>query len=115
MKYILYLIAAALGVVGLIFIVGAQGVILRLVIGIILIAGAGGLIYLSNAQPQIIQQQSTVVHQVDLTGNVNLEQMSCKSCGAPLSKKSVSMQAGAVFINCEHCGATYQIEEEAKW
>ena len=115
MKYVFYLIAAALGVVGLIFIVGAQGIIARFIIGIILLAGAGGMIYLSRAQPQIIQNQSTVVHQVDITGDVSLQQMMCKSCGAPLSKKSVSMEAGAVFINCEHCGATYQIEEEAKW
>jgi hypothetical protein len=25
------------------------------------------------------------------------------------------VRAGAIFVECEHCGATYQFEEEPKW
>ncbi len=74
--------------------------------------GAAALIiYLTRTKPT----QVTMVQKIDLSGDVNLEELKCKSCGASLSKKSVSVQAGAVFVNCEYCGSAYQIEEEPKW
>ncbi|MCZ7670364.1 MAG: hypothetical protein M5U34_26000 [Chloroflexi bacterium] len=33
----------------------------------------------------------------------------------PLSEKSISVEAGAIFVNCEYCGASYQFEEKPKW
>jgi len=115
MKNIIYLIAVLLGFFGFMFLVGSQGQISRIVFGIILLAAMAVLFYLTRMQPQVIQQQSTVVQKIDLSGDVNLEQINCQSCGAPLSKDSIEVKAGAIFVNCEHCGATYQIEEEAKW
>ena len=115
MKTVTYIIAGFLGFFGFMFLAGSQGQVLRIVVGIILLVAMGVLIYLTRMQPQIIQQQSTVVQKIDLSGDVNLEQITCNSCGAPLSQKSVEVKAGAVFVNCEHCGATYQFEEEAKW
>ncbi|GAG08140.1 unnamed protein product, partial [marine sediment metagenome] len=32
-----------------------------------------------------------------------------------LDSKSVSVQAGAVFVNCPYCESSYQIEEAPKW
>jgi hypothetical protein len=110
-KIVFYILAAVLGLLGLIFIAGAQGQWLRIVVGIVLLGGAGGLVYLSQIQPQ----QTTIRQQIDLSGDVNLEAIRCKSCGAALSKKSISVNAGAVFVNCEYCGAAYQLEEEVKW
>ncbi len=115
MKTISYLIAAALGFFGLIFIVGNQGSTARFVVGIVLLLAAGVMIYLARMQPQVTQTEVTVKQEIDLTGDVKLEQMTCNNCGAALSKNSIEVKAGAIFINCEHCGTSYQIEEAPKW
>lgn len=111
MKIIFYILAGILGFLGLIFVAGAQGQALRIVVGVVLFAAAGGMIYLSRMQPQ----QTKVIQQIDLSSGVNVQAMKCRSCGATLSEKSISVQAGAVFVNCEYCGAAYQLEEEIKW
>jgi len=41
--------------------------------------------------------------------------LKCQSCGAELSKDSVSLVKGAIMINCPYCGSTYQLTEEPKW
>ncbi len=111
MKIVFYILAGILGFLGLIFVAGAQGQALRIVVGVVLFAAAGGMIYLSRMQPQ----QTKVIQQIDLSGGVNVQALKCRSCGATLSEKSISVQAGAVFVNCEYCGAAYQLEEEIKW
>jgi hypothetical protein len=111
MKAIIYVLAAALALLGLVFIVGAQGQVLRIVVGIVLLVAAAGLVWLQRVRPTT----TTVVHKVDLSGDVRPEQLDCKSCGAHLSSRSVQVRAGAVFVECEFCGAAYQIEEQPKW
>jgi transcription elongation factor Elf1 len=80
---------------------------------VVLLIAAGAVVYLFRAKPQVTQ--STVVQQIDLSGDVNLETMKCKVCGAPLAKDSLEVKAGAIFITCNHCGSSYQFEEEPKW
>jgi hypothetical protein len=114
-KFIVYVLSAILGALGVIFVIGAgQGnAVVRIVIGILCLGAAAVMVMLSRLQPV----QTTHVHQtkLDLSGDVALEQLTCKQCGASLSDKSVSVVAGAVFVNCEHCGTQYQIEEAPKW
>lgn len=111
MRVLIYALAVLLAGLGLIFVVGAQGQVMRVAVGIILVLGAAGLIALIRLRPQ----QTTVVHQVDLSGDVNLQELSCKSCGGRLGRESVTVKAGAVFVHCPYCGADYQLEEEPKW
>ncbi len=113
MKTVSYIIAAVLGLFGFIFIAGAQGQIMRIVVGVVLIVAAGALIYLSRMRPQ--QTQITNVQKIDLTGDVHLEQMKCQSCGGALSKENLLVKAGAIFVTCPYCNASYQIEEAPKW
>jgi hypothetical protein len=113
MRIVLYLLTPALGFLGLMFVVGAQGQVGRIVVGVVLWLAAGALVYFARTRPATTS--TTVVQKIDLSGNVNLEQLKCKSCGGTLSSKSVSVRAGAVFVNCEYCGATYQLEEEPRW
>jgi hypothetical protein len=118
MKFILakYSLAALLGIFGFIFIVGAQGSIGRIAggnVGIILFVAGGALVYVSRVQPE--PSQTTIVQKIDLSGEMNLQEIRCRSCDAPLSKESIKIEGGAIFVNCEYCGATYQMEEEAKW
>ncbi len=113
MKTVVYIIAAALLFLGLIFIVGMQGELVRLVIGVVLWGAAGALIYMMRMRPT--QTQVTHVQKIDLTGDVHLEQMKCQSCGGALSKENLLVKAGAIFVDCPYCGASYQIEEAPKW
>ena len=113
MKIVTYLLAAILAALGFIFLIGAQGSPVQPLIGVVLLVAAGAVVYLFRAKPQVTQ--NTVVQQIDLSGDVNLETMKCKVCGAPLAKDSLEVKAGAIFVACAHCGASYQIEEEPKW
>jgi hypothetical protein len=111
MKLVAYPLAVLLGLLGLVFVAGAQGQALRVVVGVVLWAGAAALIGLARKAPQT----TNLVQKIDLSGDVRLESMTCRSCGGTLSKKSITVDAGAVFVTCEYCQATYQIEEEPKW
>jgi hypothetical protein len=108
---IVYVLTAILGLLGLVFIIGSQGLVLRIIVGIILLIAGGALIVLTRIKPKQIQ----LTQKIDLSGDVNLETLKCNSCGAQLDKNSVTVKAGAVFVNCGYCGATYQIEEAPKW
>lgn len=114
MKLIGYLLAAIIGFFGLMFVAGAQGQALRIVVGAVLLVAAGALIYLLRLRPQRVAQ-ADLVQKIDLSGDVHLEQMECQSCGGNLSEDNISIKAGAVFVNCPYCGAAYQLEEEPKW
>lgn len=113
MRLFSYLLAALLAILGFIFLTGSQGQLVRLVIGVVLLIAAGAVVYLFRSKPQVTQ--NTVVQKIDLSGDVNLETMKCKVCGAPLAKDSLEVKAGAIFVTCAHCGSTYQFEEEPKW
>lgn len=108
-----YFIATALGMLGLIFIAGSQGQIMRIVVGVILFIAAGVMVYLARVQPK--PSQTTLVQKIDLSGDVSLQKLKCQSCGGTLTAKSITVNAGAVFINCEYCNAAYQLEEAPKW
>lgn len=115
MKFVVYVLSTLLGVLGLVFIVGAGegNAIVRIVIGILCLGAAIVMVFLAKMKPS----ETTHIQQMELnlSGDVSLEQLSCKQCGASLSEKSVNVAAGTVFVNCEHCGTQYQIEEAPKW
>ncbi|MCA9122397.1 MAG: hypothetical protein H6822_17760 [Planctomycetaceae bacterium] len=113
MKIAIYFLAVALGLLGLLFLVAAgQGNALpRIAIGLVCLLAAGAIVALSRLQPA----QHTHISKVDLSGDVALEQLTCQQCGGSLGKDSVTLQAGAVFVNCEYCGAQYQLEEAPRW
>jgi len=112
-KFLPYFLAALLGALGFIFLAGAQGQTGRFIVGVILFLAAGGLVYLARVRPQTVER--TTVQRIDLSGDVNLEEFRCRSCNAPLSKDEIEVKAGAIMVQCDHCGATYQVEEAPKW
>ncbi|MCP4231200.1 MAG: hypothetical protein GY771_13765, partial [bacterium] len=48
------------------------------------------------------ESQTTIVQQIDIPGDLSLEKMKCQSCGATLSKDSITTRAGAVVIDCPY-------------
>ena len=113
MQFVVYLVAVILAFFGGLFVVGMQGQWIRLVIGLILLIASGVMVYLTRVQPK--KEEITHIQKIDLSGDVQLEQMKCKSCGGTLSRDNIVVRAGAIFIECPYCGATYQIEEAPKW
>lgn len=113
MEIVTYLIAAILAFFGFMFVVGSQGQFIRIVVGLILFVAAGVLVYLTRVRPK--KEEVTHIQQIDLSGDVQLEQLKCRSCGGALSKENLEVKAGAIFVECPYCGASYQIEEAPKW
>ena len=114
-RVLVYGLAVLLGLLGLVFVVAAgQGnALVRIVVGLVCLVAAGVIVALARLRPV----RHTHVHdmQLHLSGDVSLEQMTCRECGAPLSDRSTSVKAGAVFVQCEYCGAQHQLEEAPKW
>lgn len=113
MKVLVYMLASGLALLGLIFVMAAgQGnAVARIIIGLLCLGAAAALVAVFRLKPT----QHTHVHQVDLSGDVSLQEIICKQCGATLSQKSIKIAAGAVFVKCEFCSAEYQLEEAPKW
>ncbi len=116
MKTAAYILAGILIFFGVLFLWGAfspQGSTGWLVVGAISIAAGLGLIWLvgrSSAKGKV-----EIVQKIELSGDINLESLTCRNCGATLSSDNVKMLAGAPVVTCPYCGASYQLTEEPKW
>ena len=106
-----YILAVLLGFGGLVFLLGSQGSVTRIITGVVLIAAGIVLAFLAR----IKSPQPTVIQQIDLSGDVHAEHLKCKACGGILDPDSVSVEAGGIFVKCPYCGTSYQLEEEPKW
>jgi hypothetical protein len=118
-RIIAILLSIVLAGFGLIFLVAAVSgnAGMRLLIAAVLMGAALFLLVFALKRPAAgpAAAGAVIEQKVELSGNVHLESMKCRNCGAELSKDSVSIAAGAVFIKCPYCGGAYQIEEEPKW
>jgi hypothetical protein len=122
MKTIGYIFAAILFVFGFLFALSAFSAaspnpVARLVGGLILF-GLGALIIwlMKKEKVKVLPPEETIIkQQVELSGNVKLDELKCKQCGGALSKDNVHVAAGAVMISCPYCNSQYQITEEPKW
>lgn len=110
-------LAFALIIFGVIFIIAAFAnqakMVSRLIIGILMVVIAAVLYVLSRMKTE--QVTHVIEQKIDLSGDVDLDLLKCKSCGGTLSKKNVEVRAGAVMVNCPYCGSVYQIKEAPKW
>jgi len=115
MKSAGYVFGGFLILFGVLFCTAAAttGIWPRWILGGILLAS--GLAVLYFMRMKIPDTKVQVTQKIDLSGDVQLEHLTCKSCGATLDSKSVSVAAGAVFVKCPFCNSQYQIEEAPKW
>lgn len=115
MKVVFYVISGILIFFGVLFIWGAFGTPFdggALIIGLIMVAIGLAILIIQNRKKN---QRQEVVYKVDLGGDVNLKNMTCKFCGGPLSADNVKMLAGTPTVTCPFCNQAYQITEEPKW
>ena len=119
-KIVGYVISAILIFLGVIWLISAFteetfDPIKRLVVGAILV-GIGLAIIVAIKMREPKPEQKVVVEQkIDLSGDIELEKLQCRNCGAELDKKSITMAEGAVIVSCPYCGTSYQMVEEPKW
>jgi hypothetical protein len=117
MKTIANISAAILILFGVLFVWGAfspEGSPGWIVIGIISIGIGFGLIWFASRKLAAPGEQKVTLN-IDLSGDVDLEKFQCTNCGGNLSAENVKMVAGAPWVNCPYCGASYQISEKPKW
>lgn len=115
-KIIGYIFAAIAIFFGILFIWGAfspQGKIGWILVGAISVLIGAGIIWWAGRRTTA--GNSEVTMKVDLSGDVNLDALSCKSCGGQLSAEHVEMVAGAPMVECPYCGTSYQLTEDPKW
>jgi Zn finger protein HypA/HybF involved in hydrogenase expression len=115
MKFILYAIATVLLLLGAVFVIAGASPPMagRIIVGCVLVIGAAALIVAARLQPQV--KQVTVTEKLDITGDISLEELKCRSCGGALAKENFTAKEGAIFVRCPYCSATYQVEEAPKW
>lgn len=117
-----YVVAGILILFGVLYLwsipaAGSGQLVSRLIVGLISVAVGVAIIWVVRTRGPATIQQITQQVELDLEagGELNVEKLKCQSCGAELSKDSVSLVQGAVMINCPYCGSTYQLTEEPKW
>ena len=102
---------------GVLFLWGAgnpeQGQPQWIIIGIISILIGLGIIWFVRKQVAPGDEEVTV--KIDLTGDIDLDTLTCKSCGGHLSSEHTSLKEGALIVDCPFCGTNYQITEQPKW
>ena len=87
----------------------------RLAVGMILV-GIGLVIIVAIKLREPKPEQKVLVEQkIDFSGDIELEKLQCRNCGAELDKKSITLAQGAVIVSCPYCGTSYQMVEEPKW
>jgi len=85
-------------------------------IGLVLVAvGVGMLLYIRSRKAKEEAGPQEIIQKIDLTGDVDLEKLKCRNCGAELDQESITVKEGAIFVSCPYCGTSYQMVEEPKW
>jgi len=115
-KIIGYIFAAIAIFFGVLFIWGAfspDGKPAWILVGSISVLVGGGIIWLIGRKTDVESQEVTM--KLDLSGDVDLDTLSCKQCGGQLSAENITMVAGAPMVECPYCGTSYQLTEEPKW
>ncbi len=115
-KIIAYIAAAILIFFGVLFVWGAFGEGGSpgwIIVGAISIAAGFGLIWFAARRAK--SESVEVIQKIDLSGDINLETLTCEQCGGTLSSDNIKVVAGAPVVSCPYCNASYQVTEEPKW
>lgn len=114
----LVFLAIVLILLGGIFII-ASGVENIAVGGVFVLIAALLLFYvyrsdkIEAARPKVMNQTFNV--KMSGSGQLEQKQLTCRSCGAPLADKDLSIVSGGVMVKCPYCGSVYALEEAPKW
>ena len=108
LKIVLAVSGAVIIFFGLVFLIGG-----RPVSGAVILLTGVFLLWTGLRKPRT--RDVIVKQELELTGDVTLENMKCRQCGGTLSSDNASVRAGTVFVSCPYCHSEYQLEEAPKW
>jgi Na+/melibiose symporter-like transporter len=118
-RVIAYIAAAILIFFGVLFIWGsfsAQGQAGWILVGLLSVGIGFVLIFFASRKTAASgNSENNVTLKVDLSGDIKLSEIKCRSCGGTLTSENIKMVAGAPVVNCPYCHTSYQITEEPKW
>ncbi|MEM2098795.1 MAG: hypothetical protein QXU99_03480 [Candidatus Bathyarchaeia archaeon] len=57
----------------------------------------------------------TVIHQLDLSGQLRAADLKCPHCSGTIDAKQVKIVSGVPYATCVYCGSTFEVIEEPKW
>ena len=114
MKIITVLGAIAVAVLfffGAIFAIAAsvQATLTRLTASLILFAIGVAVAYYITRKPK------TVIHQVELSGQMKAAPIKCPNCSASINVNKIKIVSGVPYATCDYCGNTFEVTEEPKW
>ena len=111
-KALVYIGAVILLFLGIIFLMASAYVLSRLYIGFALVAISVFIIYFARRSFKM-----TIIrkYDVDLSGDVTLNPVTCPNCGALLDLKKLEIKAGVPSLNCPYCSKSFEVSEEPKW
>lgn len=87
--------------------------------GMMVLIGAGLMYYvyrvekIEAAKPQLVSQTFNVT--MSGSGKMAQKNMKCKSCGAPIAEKDVTVVQGGLMAKCPYCGVVFAMQEAPKW
>lgn len=105
-------------ILGAIFLIA--GTLENIVIGAVLVLIAVVMFYwiyriskIEAAKPTLVSQTFNV--KMEGSGDLTRKEMKCKSCGAPIEDKDLTVIQGGIMAKCPYCGAVFAFEEAPKW
>jgi transposase-like protein len=96
---------------GAIFAIAAsvQATLTRLTASLILFAIGVAVAYYITRKPK------TVIHQVELSGQMKAAPIKCPHCSASINVNKIKIVSGVPYATCDYCGNTFEVTEEPKW
>lgn len=81
--------------------------------GFVLAAAVYGLFKANQMKTPSEPTTSTI--QLDLPGEVKINQLSCNNCGGSITATDIKIKNNVPVVVCPWCAASYQVSEEPKW
>lgn len=120
-KIIGYIFAGIAILFGVLFLVAAfdgrpvsQAVSNFIVAAILIGIGIVVIVAIKLREPKP-KQEIEITQKIDVSGEIAMEKLKCKNCGAQLDQNSIKLAEGAIVVSCPFCGTSYQMVEEPKW
>jgi predicted membrane protein len=110
LKWVIYIIAAGLIFLGIIFIISANLGTRYLFQGAVFIGVAIAILYFSREKKPLEIRQT-----VNLAGPIKVKETECPNCSAMLNPDTVEVIDGKPYMTCDYCGNKFEMTEEPKW
>jgi hypothetical protein len=110
LKWVLYIAAAGLIGLGLLFIMAAYADTMRLIEGFIFIVVALIIAFFAREKKPIEIKKT-----VRITGPIKAKEINCPNCSAMLNPEKLQVIDGKPYMTCEYCGNKFEMTEEPTW